>query len=193
MPCSVVDIVREEPVLFLFFPWSGLRLSPLGTSATNWPIVPAPDDRWWWIWSSQWNENSQGKPKYSEKTCPSATLSTTNPTWPDLGWNLGHRSGKLATNRLSYGIAMRDLFSPSSMLWTNFISFLLAPVLVLCSLYNIIIIYSYTLKVTAAASSKMLENFYRTTWHYTPEDSNLYGHFCENLKSHKVLLRYSQK
>jgi hypothetical protein len=27
----------------------------------------------------------QGKPKYSEKTCPSATLSTTNPTWPDLG------------------------------------------------------------------------------------------------------------
>jgi hypothetical protein len=24
----------------------GVRLSPLGTSATNWPIVPAPDDRW---------------------------------------------------------------------------------------------------------------------------------------------------
>jgi hypothetical protein len=22
----------------------GVRLSPLGTSATNWPIVPAPDD-----------------------------------------------------------------------------------------------------------------------------------------------------
>jgi hypothetical protein len=33
----------------------------------------------WWgrIW---WNEDWQGKPKYSEKTCPSATLSTTNPT-----------------------------------------------------------------------------------------------------------------
>jgi hypothetical protein len=29
------------------------------------------------IW---WNEDWQGKPKYSEKTCPSATLSTTNPT-----------------------------------------------------------------------------------------------------------------
>jgi hypothetical protein len=27
-----------------------------------------------------WNEDWQGKPKYSEKTCPSATLSTTNPT-----------------------------------------------------------------------------------------------------------------
>jgi hypothetical protein len=38
------------------------KLGPLGTSATYWPIVPAPGD---------W---------YSEKTCPDATLSTTNPT-----------------------------------------------------------------------------------------------------------------
>jgi hypothetical protein len=44
-------------------------------------------------------------PKYSEKTCPSATLSTTNPTWPDLGSNPGRRGGKPATNRLSYGAA----------------------------------------------------------------------------------------
>jgi hypothetical protein len=36
--------------------------------------------RWWRNW---WNENWQGKPRYSEKTCPSANLSTTNPTWPD--------------------------------------------------------------------------------------------------------------
>jgi hypothetical protein len=28
---------------FSFLGW--VRLSPLGTSATNWPIVPAPDDR----------------------------------------------------------------------------------------------------------------------------------------------------
>jgi hypothetical protein len=67
-----------------FISWGGVRLSPLGTSATVWPIVPAPINRWWWMWSSRWNENWQGKPKYSEKTCPSATLSTTNPTWPDL-------------------------------------------------------------------------------------------------------------
>jgi hypothetical protein len=45
-----------------------------------WPIVPVPDDRWWWLWSNWWNEDWQGKPKYSEKTCPSAILSTTNPT-----------------------------------------------------------------------------------------------------------------
>jgi hypothetical protein len=54
----------------------------------------------WWrrIW---WNEDWQGKPKYSEKTCPSATLATTNPTWSDPGLNPGRRSGKPVTNRLS--------------------------------------------------------------------------------------------
>jgi hypothetical protein len=66
-------------------------LSPLGTSATVWSIVPVPDDRWRWMWNSRWNHNWQWKPKYSEKTCPSATLSTTNPTWPDLGSNPGRR------------------------------------------------------------------------------------------------------
>jgi hypothetical protein len=39
-----------------------------------WPIVPAPDGRWWWLWRNWWNEDWQGKPKYSEETCPSATL-----------------------------------------------------------------------------------------------------------------------
>jgi hypothetical protein len=33
---------------------------------------------------------------------PSATLSTTIPTWPDLGSNPGRCGGKSATNRLSY-------------------------------------------------------------------------------------------
>jgi hypothetical protein len=32
---------------FFLVSWGGVRLSPLGTSATNWPIVPARDDRWW--------------------------------------------------------------------------------------------------------------------------------------------------
>jgi hypothetical protein len=30
---------------FSLVSWGGVRLSPLGTSATIWPIVPAPDDR----------------------------------------------------------------------------------------------------------------------------------------------------
>jgi hypothetical protein len=73
--------------------------------ATNWPIVSAPDDRWW-VWSSRWYENWHGKPNYSEKTCPSATLFTTNPTWPDLGSNPGRRGENPATNRMSYGTAV---------------------------------------------------------------------------------------
>jgi hypothetical protein len=53
----------------------------------------------------------QRKPKYSEKTCPDATLSTTNPTWPDSGLNPGRRGGKPATNRLSYGAAEQATYS----------------------------------------------------------------------------------
>jgi hypothetical protein len=30
--------------LFIFVLCGGVRLSPLSTLATNWPIVPAPDD-----------------------------------------------------------------------------------------------------------------------------------------------------
>jgi hypothetical protein len=43
--------------------------------------------------------------EYSEKTFPSATLSTTNPTFcPDA--NPGRRGGKPATNGLSYSTAI---------------------------------------------------------------------------------------
>jgi hypothetical protein len=62
---------------------------------------------WLWGWRIiRWNDDCQGKPKYSEKTCPSATLSTTNTTWPDPGSNSGRRGGKPATNRLSYVAAL---------------------------------------------------------------------------------------
>jgi hypothetical protein len=59
---------------------------------------------WLWGWRIWWNE-WQGKLKYSEKTCPDATLTTTNPTWPDPWLNPGRRGGKPATNRFSYGAA----------------------------------------------------------------------------------------
>jgi hypothetical protein len=102
---SQYDPIRANFIpFFLIVSWGGVRLSPLGTLATNWPIVPALDDRWWML-SSWWNENWHGKPKYSEKTCPSATSSTTNPTWPDLVLTPGRCGGKPATNCLSYGTA----------------------------------------------------------------------------------------
>jgi hypothetical protein len=39
------------------------------------------------------------------KTCPSATLSTTNPTWTDPGSNPGLSGERPVTNRLSHGTA----------------------------------------------------------------------------------------
>jgi hypothetical protein len=81
-------------------------LGPLGTSAIYpWPIVPAPGDCEDGEFGGM---NWQGKPKYSEKTCPGVTLSTTNPTWPDPGLNPGRRGGKPVTNRLSYGAAVAN-------------------------------------------------------------------------------------
>lgn len=53
-------------------------------------------------WAVGGMRNDKGKLKYWEKTHPSATLSTTDTTWPDLRLDLGCCSGKLATNCLSY-------------------------------------------------------------------------------------------
>jgi hypothetical protein len=63
-----------RPCLILFwYSGAGVQLGPFGTAATNKPIVPAPGD-----YDDWWNNDWQGKPKYMEKTCPSAALSTTN-------------------------------------------------------------------------------------------------------------------
>jgi hypothetical protein len=40
------------------------------------------------------------------KTCPSATLSTTNPTWTDPELNPGIRGERPDTNRLTHGRAL---------------------------------------------------------------------------------------
>jgi hypothetical protein len=45
------------------------------------------------------NQSTRGK------TCPSATLSTTNPTWTDPVSNPGLRGERPATNSLSHGTA----------------------------------------------------------------------------------------
>jgi hypothetical protein len=96
-----------------------------------WPIVPAPDDRWWWLWRNWWNEDWQGKPKYSEKTWPSATLSTINPTCLDPGSNPGRRGGKSATNRLSYFAALNCTYVD----YRSFQAFLLFVICIALLLY----------------------------------------------------------
>jgi hypothetical protein len=56
----------------------GVKLGPLDTSATNWHIVPAPgvyeDGEFGRMMIGRGNRGTW------KKTCPSATLSTTNPT-----------------------------------------------------------------------------------------------------------------
>jgi hypothetical protein len=55
--------------------WGLVRLRSLGMQATSGHIVPVLD--YGCVGSSRWNENWQGKLKCLEKTCPSATSSTT--------------------------------------------------------------------------------------------------------------------
>jgi hypothetical protein len=73
-------------------------LGPLGTAATNRPIVPAPGDYDGEIGGmiGRGNQSTRRKP------APSAALSTTNPTCCP-GANPGRRGGNPASNRLSYG------------------------------------------------------------------------------------------
>jgi hypothetical protein len=63
--CSISyfwDLRNQFDIMKVFFliSWGGVRLSPLGMSVANWPILSAPDDRRC-VWSSRWNENWQGK------------------------------------------------------------------------------------------------------------------------------------
>jgi hypothetical protein len=52
------------------------------------------------------------------KACPSATLSTTNPTWIDLGANPGLCGKRPATNDLSHGTAQHE-FRPGWPVWVS--------------------------------------------------------------------------
>jgi hypothetical protein len=98
------DSNRDEDsyYFFNFFGWAETEYT--------WPIVPAPDNRWW-MWSSRWNENWQRKPKYSEKSCPSATLSITNPTWRNLGSNPGVTVGsrRLTSSSMAWSHSMTEI------------------------------------------------------------------------------------
>jgi hypothetical protein len=66
------------------------KLGPLGTSVTS-GLLYLP-----WVIVRMENlveRRLAGEPKYSEKTCPSDTFFTTNPTCPDSVSNLGHCGG----------------------------------------------------------------------------------------------------
>jgi hypothetical protein len=90
----------------LFFIISGVGLSPLGTAVTS-GLLYKPQ----MIDEGDCGAVGGVKIGRGNRICPSATLSTTNPTWPDPGSNPGHRGGKPATNRLSYGMVYHTTLS----------------------------------------------------------------------------------
>jgi hypothetical protein len=77
-------------------------LGPLGTAATDWPIVPDYDVEFGEMKIGRGNRNARRKPAPAP-LCP--------PQIPDqtTGSNPGRRGRKLATNCLRYGKAMSFL------------------------------------------------------------------------------------
>jgi hypothetical protein len=79
------------------------KLGPRGTSATEWPIVPAPGDyddgEFGGMKIGRRNRNTRRKSTSVTLCSPQIPLEQTPASNP------GRRSGKPATNRLSYGAA----------------------------------------------------------------------------------------
>jgi hypothetical protein len=61
--------------------------------------------RWYEFGERRWNDTDRGNRRTRRKTCPSATLSTTNTTWIDPGANPGFRGDRPEANDLSHGTA----------------------------------------------------------------------------------------
>jgi hypothetical protein len=86
-----------------------VRLSPLVTSATIWPIVPAPDDiddecgAVGGMRIGRRIRNARGKP------APVSLFLPQIPHYLTLDRNPGRRGGKPATNRLSYGRGLSQM------------------------------------------------------------------------------------
>jgi hypothetical protein len=88
---------------YIFSPWRWSGSRPKRGCLLTLAYYAFP--RWYEFGERRWNDIDRGKPKKSEKTCPSATLSATNPTWIDPGPNPGLRGERPATNDLNHGTA----------------------------------------------------------------------------------------
>jgi hypothetical protein len=106
----------RKPHSAIFFGEGPRRRCYGRTAALRLIVQPCDaDERWlisFFIFPSngapvEWNW--QGKTDVlGGKTCPSASLSTTNFTWTDPGSNPVLRGGRQATNRLSHGTAFSN-------------------------------------------------------------------------------------
>jgi hypothetical protein len=69
---------------------------------------------WYEFGERGWNDILTGENRRTlRKTCPSATLSNTNPIWIDPGANPGFRGERPATNDLSHGTALALCTAPT--------------------------------------------------------------------------------
>jgi hypothetical protein len=76
-------------------------VGPLGTSATEWPIVPASDD---------YDDGEFGGMKIDRGNRSTRRKPAPASLCPPAGSYPGRRGGKPATNRLSYGAASATTF-----------------------------------------------------------------------------------
>jgi hypothetical protein len=94
----------------------GPRSSSYGRTAVLRLLVqPCDEDKRWLVFFYFSKYSGTGGMKLTGenrstrgKSCPSASLSTTNPTRTDPGSNPGLRGGRPATNRLSHGTAYKS-------------------------------------------------------------------------------------
>jgi hypothetical protein len=94
----------------------GVQLGPLGTAATDRPIVPAPAD---YDDGKFFGMKLAGEIEVLGENPPQCNFVIKNPTWPDPGSNLGRRGGKPGTNRLSCGAATANIVTPFQEFWKH--------------------------------------------------------------------------
>jgi hypothetical protein len=87
-----------------FFPEGGDGSSTQAWMPTYVSILRIAQMIWVWRATVEWYIDMENR-RTRRKTYPSATTSTTNPTWIEPGANPGHRDERLATNDLSHGMA----------------------------------------------------------------------------------------
>jgi hypothetical protein len=90
----------------LFFSWRLFGFSIQAWMPTYVRILRIPQVIWVWRATVEWYTDRKNR-RTRRKPCPSATLSTTNPTWTDPGEKSGLRGQRPVTNDLSHGTAIK--------------------------------------------------------------------------------------
>jgi hypothetical protein len=121
----VITICTDLQKYVLSFKWSPPRLGvALCTKSKLWDFSPEIGvglvlkrgslltlayyafPRWYEFGERRWNDIDRGNWRTRRKTCLSATLSTTDPTWINPGSNPGLRGERPANNDLSHGTVL---------------------------------------------------------------------------------------